>query len=227
MLIEERKYYNEDFDMFIRYHIDTDGVWYNYYDICELLEYNENKMKYNYDKLIDEINKREYEVEYEDNRGNIRKRCTGFINTIAAYELLKRNEERNRRIRFCIGDIELYHGIRQDNDENNHCLKVNLNLMKSEFESDEPNLEALKAYSKAVYDSPQIQKIINTNYYDFETEEEFEWYDYSIEMMKEEICNAIDNNELEQIVLKKRNSDRITFKLKESSCPSWLRNVVK
>ena len=99
--------------------------------------------------------------------------------------------------------------------------------MKSEFESDEPNLEALKAYSKAVYDSPQIQKIINTNYYDFETEEEFEWYDYSIEMMKEEICNAIDNNELEQIVLKKRNSDRITFKLKESSCPSWLRNVVK
>lgn len=230
MLIERSYYYKEEYDMMIHFYEDVDGIWYDYEDISYILEYSDYKTGYIYDNDILDSNKKTYKIKTEDKYGQKRINEHRFINTLATFELIRRNEERNNRLRNMIKIIEKETGLLEPNDSNNHILKVNLNLMKTAIDNNE--IETLICAANEVYNSPAIQDIINTpEYYG---ERSFLYDECMDDELKDIINNAIDNDELEYIDLKfKIDEGPIRYrkhkKLKgESKCPDkeWFRELI-
>lgn len=227
MLIERSYYYKEDYNMTIHFYEDVDGIWYDYEDIAYILEYNDFTSNDIYMNL-NNTNKREYEIELEDKYGHKYINDRKFINTIATFELIRRNEERNNKLRNMIKIIEKETGMLEPSDSNNHVLKVNLNLMKTAIDNNE--IEALICAANEVYNSPAIQDIINTpEYYG---ERSFLYDECMDDELKEFINNAIDNDELDYIDLKFKIDDSpIRYRKHknvkdESNYPDWIKELI-
>ena len=217
MIIVPETYYDEVNDMMIKYYWDIDGVWYSYDHITWILKYDNMICDRIYRENVINSNKREYEIEIENNYGEKRINQQRYINTIALFELIKRNEERCNKLRNIVKNIEIGLGVMDKDDEQNHILKT-----------------------------PGIQNIIDTpEYYPtFYDELPYMMYPYNPtkEELKEQLCEAVDNDALESFVineskLKKDNNApteeerKVLYKRnrenQESTVPEWIKNVVK
>ena len=239
MIIETEKYYNETDDVLMEYYKDIDGIWYNYESVSLLLNY-EGQIKNNiYNNEIIKENKRDsYELKYIDLRGNERIMPAKFVNSVALFELIARNIERNYKVKRTALEIERRNGMIINEDVNDHALKINLNLLKNELESEEQNYDRLYAFSKEIYNSPTIQYIVNKP----------ECFGEQAKI-RHELIKAFDEDRLEEFTiikptllvddeddsdkemrLNKKPKEKIVYKRNknhDSTCPSWIKNVVK
>lgn len=246
MIIVPETYYDEVNDMMIKYYWDIDGVWYSYDHITWILEYNNMICDKIYQENVIDSNKREYEIEIENNYGEKYINQQRYINTIALFELIKRNEERCNKLRNIVKNIEIGLGVMDKDDEQNHILKINLNLLQNQLESGNKDYDELASISNSILKTPGIQNIIDTpEYYPtFYDELPYMMYPYNPtkEELKEQLCEAVDNDALESFVineskLKKDNNApteeerKVLYKRnrenQESTVPEWIKNVVK
>lgn len=228
MIIESKKSYNVKYKISLCYYVDDFGIiWYRYDDISELFGYSSGLAFDIYENHIDELNKRQYSEYIDTCTGKILNR-KNYINTIALFELIKRNERINGAIKQSVIDLECSLGIIQPDDSNNHMLKVNLNLLKSELESDNEDYKLLSNISSSILESPTIQSILNDEAINKEIEEMIHDETISDDELKEYICQLIDNEEVSAITVESNNNKNVRYrKLKtKSTCPSWLSELV-
>lgn len=260
MKIVPERYYDNTTGVMLTYYLDVDGIWYSLDSVSDKLGYSSHA-KDEIKNILNNLYTREYEEEYEDLRGNKRIGKFLYINSIMLFELLDRNEKHIRKIRNTVIFLERQLGLINNEDDNDHTLKINLNLFNNELESEECNIDSLKDLGKAIYNSPSIQEIINTP-------EDYSSNKIEKDVIKEYICNAIDNdalesfeideskmtytidyetlqydltcydyldeNELEEQIITKKESTNSTVRYKknrnvkvEDICPYWLKELVK
>ena len=225
MLIVPNVYYDKFDDVLLHWYNDGEQMWYKFYDVAKAFDYNDSLMNATWKKQIDENDKTEFEEEWEDFKGNICINKYQYINTVALFKLCDRYERVIGKIRKHVGIIESTNEYVNTIDDNNQRLKVNLGMMEQCLNDE--NYEKLASISKLVLDSKMIQQIrygnpakeelinhFRDDVYDCEDEFEVEW---NIKMYKK-------NNPEEE---EERKAKFKRNKGIESTCPSWLRDVVK
>lgn len=229
MIIETQYYVEDRFERRyeFEYHQNEEGVWYNteqlYYILTE--ELNAARGKKFFSKFSNENEIKIFNVRYEDNR-------VCFIHSLAAHRLLVQNEIRCKQLRSSLVSLEKELGIINNEDSYNHGLKVALDQMEIIINSSDNIPKNLKSCAKVILESTPVQNIRNNN-------------DYDVDQLKEEIIEQTDDQRQELIdaydegrlieykIRPKEESDgMLLYKKhpkyhKESTCPSWLRSIVK
>ena len=222
--IESKWYINTEDYMSFRYYLDNDGLWFNYKDLYKLLYISGRKAEGMYNDLY-EGNKKIYKE--LDCVTQIVERIQ-FINLAGVKQIEQRNTERFGLLYKNINLLGQQLDLENPNVTNNIVFNSHVDMVLTEINSGEKDYDRLAFYAKSVCDSKEVQKL-KCRGYDSEKEE-----------IIEEFRNDIYDNDVEEIswnVVKRRNNDEFeeTEKLykknraenKESSCPSWLRYVVK
>lgn len=222
--IESKWYINTEDYMSFRYYLDNDGLWFNYKDLYELLYISGRKAEGMYNDLY-EGNRRIYK---DFNPLNNSHDEMQFINLAGVKQIEQRNTERFGLLYKNINLLGQQLDLENPNVTNNIVFNSHVDMVLTEINSGEKDYDRLAFYAKSVCESKEVQKL-KCRGYDSEKEE-----------IIEEFRNDIYDNDVEEIswnVVKRRNNDEFeeTEKLykknraenKESSCPSWLRYVVK
>ena len=227
MLIFSNIYYDKYDNIFIHWYNDGEQIWYKFYDITKMFDYEKNNDIEAWNKFINEDEKILFEEEYEDLRGNKYLKPEKYINTVALFKLCDRYERIIGNIRKHVTKIEFQNGFINKDDSNNHALQVNIGVLRQCIENNDGDYDKLHSIAKAVCDAPIIQQIEHGNpikeeiinkfrddIYDCDEIEEVEW---NIKMTKKP---GADNEE-ERIEKYKRHKGQGT------SCPAWLIDIIK
>ena len=225
MIVETKKFQSFNPLYSLEYFIDETGIWYKYDDVTYNIKvgYNDYTTNNIYKNFLNDNEKREVEVMDRYNNPTPMK----FINSIGHYRLLERNEQYIKDYRSSILQFEKDQGIITYEDSNNHCLKAALDRLGRVLESDSQDYNNLKVCAKAVYNSPAVQEIIQTNYYNIDPIkeqmiDEYRDYVYSDEYDEIEIklTKRPEAEKEEKIIKYKRNR-------KDTTIPDWIKDVVK
>ena len=129
MISVPQVYDNKYSKVFFHYY-EIDGcVWYSYYDMTYMLNNNENFIKDFWNNDLQDNEKRTFEEEYKDLRGNKRIGKYQYINTLGLFKLLEAHEKMSGEIRKEVITFEFEKGYINKDDSNNHVLQVNLNML--------------------------------------------------------------------------------------------------
>ena len=226
MIIVPNVYYDKVDNVLIHWYNDGQ-MWYKFYDITSMFDYEENNAIAAWKKFINEDEKTIFEEEYEDFRGNICKNKYKYISTSALFKLCDRYERIIGNIRKHVTKIEFQNGFINKDDSNNHVLQVNIGVLRQCIENNDGDYDKLHSVAKAVCDAPIIQQIEHGNpikeeiinkfrddIYDCDEIEEVEW---NIKMTKKP---GADNEE-------ERKAKYERHKGQGTSCPAWLIDVIK
>lgn len=216
MRIETLTYYNYELGYGFEYFIQNGEIWYKYDDVTYNIKLGYKD--YNTERVYENLNDNEkglFEAknkygEYDDTR---------FINSTAHYRLISRNEEYIKQYRSSILGFEKEKGFITTEDSNSHCVKTIITQLEKAIESDDN--EYIKSCSQALLQSPKIQKLKNSK----PEKEEL------IDKISEAIYEYDDIDEVEFTMRKKNNEERKIFykrcKGQETTCPSWLKDVIR
>lgn len=214
MLIVPNDYYEDG--TLIRWYEYDNQVWYMYYDVASLLQYDRNTLVRN-EKYINNDETIIFEQEYEDLRGNVRVGEYKYINTVALFKLIDKHASISGNLRRHVIKIESGLGYMNKFDNNNHILKVNLGLLRQCINDNDGDYEKLRSVAKGVCDSPTIRSI----------EEGDSKKEELIQQIREEIYDFDDEIEEVQLSIRAQEEKKVNFKRSNSSCPSWLKDCVK
>lgn len=241
-LIKKERYYDESTKICMGYIVINNDLWFDYDMVINTLHHDSHYMDFHYRNKIDNNNKGSIEVIDIDGWGYEYKTQTRFISRFALHDLIEKDIKLYDDIKDCVNNMEMFLGIIQPGDSNNQELKINIELMLHEVESQHEDYSKLAQMVKDVCDSELIQDIINKH--DFEYDPSNDPYpvnpalnmddcDINNSSIKSKICEAIDNNELKRIDLIYENNTHIRYrkhkKLKgESKCPDkeWFRELL-
>lgn len=226
MLIVPNIYYDKVDNVLIHWYNDGQ-IWYKFYDITKMFGYEENNDIDAWKNFINENEKMLFEEEYKDLRGNVYTKPVKYINTAALFKLCDRYERVIGEIRKHVTKIEFQNGFINKDDNNNHALQVNISVLRQCIENNDGDYEKLHSVAKAVCNAPLIQQIehsnpekeeiINEFRYDiYDCEDEFE-VSWNIKMKKKD--NPSEYEERKTLYRKHKG--------KESTCPSWLKDIIK
>ena len=213
--INSLNYNNEEVEF--RYYVDTQDVWwYCYEDICNYLELKGAITKNLYKYKINEKDK----INCNDLNSNMELQ---FISSNAVRYLVNRNNQRIKKLLKVMNNIEFVGDAHEIHDDANE-LKARIELLNESLKIDDYQEILYQSYeivnSKSGRDILDKAGIIDKDkeeLLDLIRSDIYEYDDY------------IDDVEVTLITRKENMND--TFKQyeynKESTCPSWLRNVVK
>ena len=217
--------YNEN-DLNMKYFIDVNDIWwYSYEDIIDYLEFDINVANSVYKHKILENVKQECLDDNNEHGIHIRKR---FITSDAVRALIKRVNERTNNLIKAMNNLELAvnaHDVYEDADE----LKCRINKLKEGIENDDYEVIFYQAYE--ISNSKSGREVLDkNNVIDKDVEE-------LLDLVRTDIVyyDIDEIEELELNLIKKRETDEsvtVNFKRnkkdkKESTAPSWLRDIFK
>lgn len=207
-----------------RYFLDDDGIWFNYKDLYDILYISGRKAEGLYNDLY-EGNRRIYK---DFNPLTNSHDEFKYINFSGLQEIDKQVKEKFDIIYKNINMLTNQLGLCDYNNENSLVFKTHVDMVLTEINSGERDYDRLAFYAKSVCESKEVQKLKHRK------------YDSQKEEIIEEFRNDIYDNDVDEItwnVVKRRDNDEFeeTEKLykknraenKESTCPSWLRYIVK
>lgn len=181
---------NERFVKLYRYYVDGNEIWFNYDDICKFLGKESSHYTVNYFINIPDFNKRIFE-DYTDENGWNKDRPyrANYINK-AAFDEFKVIEL--DRIRFLSNDIDdLLCELGYDSNANSYNCKELIGNLKSELNKKESDINKIKDYTNKLFETPELQTIINNKYYDKEIRDYIDWLESEEEMF---IAHRNENN---------------------------------
>lgn len=218
-------YYNKYSEVFFHYY-EVDGcVWYSYYSMTSMLNNNENFVKDFWNNNLNENEKRMFEEEIEDFRHNILINEVQYINTSGLFKLLEAHEKMSGRIRKEVTEFEFEKGYINKDDDNNHALQVNLNMLGQCINEHDNDYEKLYDVAKAVYNAPLIQQLEKSNPVKEKIINEFrnDIYEYDdIEEVEYKISVKDDDREKRLAMYKKFKKTN-----PDSTLPEWIIDVIK
>lgn len=229
-MFEPLSYYSKDYEELFQYY-ECDGcMWYSYDYLMDKFGYSNIQKGNCWKNFIQEDEKRIFmeEISTFDGKHKHTKEHK-YINTSGILRLLSRFSQGINKIRNGILDLEYELGYINSNDNNNHCLQVNLGLMEQYINDNDVDkvFEAAKAVCKSdtiqsiMHGDPVKEEAINeyrSLLYD-ECEDDIEEIYINVKMTKR---SDIPNEE-ERKVLYKRNRENKT----KSTCPSWLKDCLR
>ena len=206
-----------------RYFLDDDGIWFNYKDLYDILYISGRKAEGLYNDLC-EGNRRIYK---DFNPLTNSHDEFKYINLSGLQEIDKQVKEKfdiiYRNINMLTNQLGLC-----DYNKNNLVFKTHVDMVLTEINSDERDYDRLAFYAKSVCESKEVQKLKHRKYDSQKEEiiEEFrnDIYDSDVDEITWNVVKRRDNDEFEETekLYKKNRAEN-----KESTCPSWLRYVVK
>jgi hypothetical protein len=225
MVTVPQVYYNKYSEVFFRYY-EVDGcVWYSYYNMTNMLNNNENFVKDFWNNNLNENEKRMFEEEIEDFRHNILINEVQYINTSGLFKLLEAHEKMSGKIRKEVTKFEFEKGYINKDDDNNHALQVNLNMLGQCINEHDNDYEKLYNVAKAVYNAPLVQQLEKSNPVKEKVINEFrnDIYEYDdIEEVEYKISVKDDDREKRLAVYKKFKKSN-----PDSTLPEWIIDVIK
>ena len=229
-MFEPLSYFSENYEELFQYY-ECDGcVWYSYNHLMDKLGYNEYNKSNIWKNFIQEDEKRIFMEEISSFDGKHKHTEEyKYINSTALFKLLDKFESFIGRIRKHVINLEYELGYINSDDNNNHCLQVNLGLMEQYINDND--IDKVFEAAKAVCKSDTIQSILHGDpvkeeaineyrqlLYD-ECEDDIEEIYINVKMTK----RSDTPNEEERKVLYKRNRENRT----KSTCPSWLKDCLR
>lgn len=223
-MFEPLSYYSKDYEELFQYY-ECDGcIWYSYDYLMDKFGYSDRQKDNCWKQFIQEDEKKIFVEEF-----NTRTAKQRYVNTNGILRLLSRFSQGINKIRNGILDLEYELGYINSNDNNNHCLQVNLGLMEQYINDN--NKDKVFEAAKVVCNSDTIQSIMHGDpvkeeaineyrqlLYD-ECEDDIEEIYINVKMTK----RSDTPNEEERKVLYKRNRENRT----KSTCPSWLKDCLR
>lgn len=218
-IIHSQNFDQEIFGIRFRYHIDENGqYWYNFEDIVGVLALKWRVANKIYETMIDEKDK----IIFSDSNNDCKIGCNldfKFITSESFDMLLDHETERIKQVREAklrLEFIDYRKELKEDIDKLNKLAESPL----------EDLLEIARRIDK-VYNSEPIKEIlIKDKNLDLSKEK-------LIEEIREDIYEYMDEETYEvemQLIKKKSDCDKQVRYRKhkvESTCPSWLKSVVK
>ena len=217
-------YYNKYSEVFFHYY-EVDGcVWYSYYNMTNMLNNNENFANEFYNNLH-ENEKKIFEEEREDFRHNLCIDKIKYINTSGLFKLLEAHEKMSGQIRKEVTKFEFEKGYINKDDDNNHALQVNLNMLGQCINEHDNDYEKLYDVAKAVYNAPLVQQLEKSNPVKEKVINEFrnDIYEYDdIEEVEYKISVKDEGREKRLAMYKKFKKSN-----PDSTLPEWIIDVIK
>lgn len=221
--VEVEYYTNWDLGIEFKYFIDEYGVfWYNYEDICNLLdfEYDTRKANQILKEYVNENDKmmcgvKNYGNHYNENRNVNRE----FINTQAVNFLIERNNKRNSTILSAIHDLESMNLIKENVDYEEWEKRLDIMFearMKKQYEELAFQIHQLDRMetTRCILDKAGVIDKEKEGMLDILHDEV---YSYDPEYVEIKLAKRVKENEAESK----------TVPLSKSTCPEWLMDVVK
>ena len=225
MVTVPQVYYNKYSEVFFHYY-EIDGcIWYSYFSMTNMLNNNEDYAKYFWIEKLNENEKRIFEEEREDFRHNILINEVQYINTSGLFKLLEAHEKMSGKIRKEVTKFEFEKGYINKDDDNNHALQVNLNMLGQCINEYDNDYEKLYNAAKAVYNAPLIQQLEKSNPVKEKIINEFrnDIYEYDdIEEVEYKISVKDDDREKRLAMYKKFKKTN-----PDSTLPEWIIDVIK
>lgn len=215
-----------------RYWVSVENVfWYSYDDICDFLELNDRTKNYLYENKINDNDKEStYDTNSQDNYNYSRNDLVKWISSNAIHQLIKRNNKRQHVLMKSINNLECVEDAHTTYDEG---IELRGRLER-----------AFKAYNEDDYEECFGQMYVMTNtktvkdtlhkigLIDIEKENIVDMirediYSYDLEEIDEidlvvtKRKNLDDEEQIKTMYSKRRKSGE------KSSCPDWIKNVVK
>lgn len=219
-IIHSQNFDQEIFGINFRYHIDENGqYWYNFDDIVEVLALKWRVANKIYDDMINEEDKMVFEDSNNKNTNFVSSVEYRFITSESFDMLLDHETERIKQVREAklrLEFIDYRKELKEDIDKLNKLAGSPL----------EDLLEIARRIDK-VYNSEPIKEILIKDKNLDPSKEKL------IEEIREDIYEYMDEETYEiemQLIKKKSDCDKQVRYRKhkvESTCPSWLKSVVK
>jgi hypothetical protein len=190
-----------------------------------MLNNNENFVKDFWYNHLNENEKRMFEEEIEDFIHNILINEVQYINTSGLFKLLEAHEKMSGKIRKEVTKFEFEKGYINKDDDNNHALQVNLNMLGQCINEHDNDYEKLYNVAKAVYNAPLVQQLEKSNPVKEKVINEFrnDIYEYDdIEEVEYKISVKDDDREKRLAVYKKFKKSN-----PDSTLPEWIIDVIK
>ena len=158
-----------DFRISYRYYVDGNELWFNFKDICEVLNVDTSYFTGKYFKVIPEYNKRIF----SDNTGYTKYQLTQFINKVAYDELVNNEIIRNANnlgydMRLLISELGL-------SNNSSFSAKYEIGNIINELSKKDVDIEKVRNYTKKLFETPEIQDIVNTKYHGDKVREYNNW----------------------------------------------------
>lgn len=239
--------------MLLQFIVTEEDVWYRYDDFVYSLNWNSNYANKVFKYEIGDEDKQVFEV-YENNKFNCESQQTyEFISTKIVKKLIAKNEDRCARMRENILDLESKLDVLKEggSGEVNPYTKSYLSWLDEELEEPSGDYDYLLDLTRNVMNDEYLREIVDSKdyyniYYEIEdgcVSPEFgtnrNIVSIDNENLKQYICKAIDEDRLESFVEKNiyENDEgevrerlvqyKKRHKVEESTCPEWIRKVVK
>ena len=208
IIIESKEFNQGVYGIRWRYHQDENNVyWYNFDDVVDMLAL---KWKVGC-KLYDEFLYGNEKIMFEDcNNSHKTYEETRFISSSGFDRLLNHENERHKQVRSAKLRLE----CRELNDE----LIAEVDKLYSLSHSPLQDYEAIGNSINKLYQLDSVQHALG------------------LESDKEELVNewreSLYNDEVDEVIMKRKNEEVKIYKKNpnyngQSTCPSWLRSIVK
>ena len=219
-IIHSQNFDQEIFGINFRYHIDENGqYWYNFDDIVEVLALKWRVANKIYDDMINEEDKILFEDSNDKNTNFVSSTAYRFITSESFDMLLDHETERIKQVREAklrLEFIDYRKELKEDIDKLNKLAESPL----------EDLLEIARRVDK-VYNSDPIKEILIKDKNLDPSKEKL------IEEFREDVYEYMDEEtyDVEVQFIKKRPEYNKQIRYRkhkiESTCPSWLKDVVK
>lgn len=213
----------DSFNFGFNYWIDNNDVyWFSYDDICENLEFSSKKSKYYFAHSIDDCDKCTIYVLNFRNKFNEEYKATkDFITYNAMMNLIDRNNRRNNSfvkvVHSLYTRIESHYNYDEDEKINKLAYELNENKNNRNYEDMFINIHEL-------YHTETCRDVLDkAGVIDKDVEE-------LLDLIRTDIVYFNNLNEIEMTLINdEEDFAQVTFtkNSKESTCPSWLRDIVK
>ena len=209
------------FGINFRYHIDENGqYWYNFDDIVEVLALKWRVANKIYDDMINEEDKILFEDSNDKNTNFVSSSKYRFITSESFDMLLDHETERIKQVREAKLRLEFVDYRKE--------LKEDINKLNKLAESPLEDLLEMARRIDKVYNSDPIKEILIKDKNLDPSKEKL------IEEFREDVYEYMDEEtyDVEVQFIKKRpeyNNTQVRYRKHkiESTCPSWLKDVVK
>lgn len=150
----------DDWRLSYRYHVDGNEVWFHFNDICKYLHIESNRFINNYFENIPGYNKKSFD---DINNSNNKYAYTQFINKVAydefvVNEMIRSANELGYDMKLLISELGL-------SNDSSFGAKYEIGNLITELSKKDADIEKVRNHTKRLFETPEIQDIVNTKYH--------------------------------------------------------------
>jgi hypothetical protein len=172
MKITSNTRYGYENKIYYRYYLDGNELWFNFDDVCKYLNISSSRFIDNYFNTVPEYNKRIF----EDNNGvnTLRWERARFINKAVYDEFSNFVIDRFEIMDKDMQQLEVELGLKER--DNGYETKQLIGNIVNELSKTKGDINKVRDYTSKLFNTPELQNIINSRYNNVEIEERVKTY---------------------------------------------------